>query len=453
VRKNSSGLISEDKVVLATDMYQLTMGRGYYELDKQDEIATFNLFTRRLPKNRSYLVVAGLEQALWYVTEGMRFDDDSIEFLKGKKQFANAKKEFWDYLKDFRFTGDVWAMPEGEIAFQQEPMMRVTAPIIEAQLAETYLLSQYNHQTKVASKAARCVEASQGRPVIEFGTRRTDPGAAVRGARAAYIAGTIGTSNVLADYMFGVPSFGTHAHSWVMSFVAEQEAFDAYFKIYGEDSLFLIDTYNTRTGAKRAAKMEGKIKGVRLDSYIDLDDFTKQSIDVREILDAAGKKDGAIFASSDLNEYKISDMLKRGAKIDVFCPGTEVILSVDSPSLSGVYKLAHLNNESKLKMSVGKASYPGKQQVYRSDGFDTLALEGEKAEGRPLLRKCVSAGKLVEELPTIHESREYATRNLKSLPLELRRIDEAVPYEVKISDELGSLTERLKWAYGKEATV
>jgi len=453
MRKNSSGLIPEDKVVLATDMYQLTMSRGYREMEKQDEIATFNLFTRRLPKNRSYLVTAGLEQALWYLTEGMKFDDESISWLKGKKQFANAKKEFWDYLKGFRFTGDVWAMPEGELAFQQEPMVRVTAPIIEAQVAETYLLSQYNHQTKVASKFARCVEAAQGKPVIEFGTRRTDPGAAVRGARAAYIAGTIGSSNVLADYMFGVPSYGTFAHSWVMSFAAEQGSFDAYFKIFGEDSVFLVDTYNTLNGIMRAARMSGRIKGVRLDSENKDRTMAELSMDAREMLDAAGKKDGLVFASSDLNEYKICDMRKQGEKVDVWCVGTEGMLSTDSPSLGAVYKLAQLGDEPKLKLSNGKASYPGRQQVYRADGFDTLVLEGEKAEGRPLLRKCVSAGKLIEELPTIHESREYAIRNLKSLPLELRRIDEVVPYDVTISDQLAALTEHLKWEYGKEATA
>lgn len=450
--KPKSGLIPESKVMLATDMYQLTMSRGYRELEKQDEIATFDLFVRKLPKNRSYLVVAGLEQALWYLTEGFNFDDESIDFLKKKKQFRNAKPEFWSYLKDLKFTGDVWAMPEGELAFPNEPMLRLTAPIIEAQVAETYLLSTYNHQTKIASKAARCVEAAQGRAVVEFGTRRTDPGAAIRAARAAYIGGAIGSSNVLADYMFDVPSFGTHAHSWVMSFPNEEEAFEAYFKVYGNETVALIDTYNTIEGAKKAARLPREIKGVRLDSG----DMGELSKEVREILNAAGKESGIIFASSDLNEYKINDLIRKGAKIDAFGVGTELILSKDAPALGGVYKLAQLDDKLKLKLSEDreKATLPGTKQVYRIEegGFinhDVIALDNDVMRGRQLLQKYVSSGRLVKELPDIHKTRDYAAKNLSKLPLSLRKIDAREKYKVKISVNLEGYMKFLSKIYGE----
>ena len=437
------GLIPPEKVVLATDLYQLTMSRGYKELKKENEMATFDLFVRKLPENRSYLVIAGLEQAVWYLTEGLRFDDESVEFLKEKKMFRDAEEEFWDYLEDLRFSGDVWAIPEGEIAFANEPLLRVTAPIIEAQLVETYLLSIYNHQTKIASKAARCFTVADGRPIVEFGSRRTDPGAAVRAARAAYIGGAIGTSNVLAEYLFDVPSFGTHAHSWVMSFATEEEAFHAYFEVFGENTIALIDTYDTVEGAKKASSLPGKIKGVRIDSG----DLVELSREVREILDRAGKKDGIIFASSDLNEYKIYEMLRKGARIDAFGVGTELTLSSDAPVLGGVYKLSQLDNEPKLKSSKNKATLPGIKQVYRfyEDGkmiYDIISLEDEKFDGKPLLERVVKNGKPLE-LPNIHEIREKTLGNLEKLPEMLKDIHQTHIYPLKISPELLKLEKNL----------
>jgi nicotinate phosphoribosyltransferase len=456
--KPQSGLIPENRLGIATDLYQLTMANGYSALNKQDEIATFDLFVRKLPQNRSYLMVAGLEQALHYLTN-VKFTEEDINFLKNKPTFKNAKEKFWDYLADFKFTGDVWAMPEGTIAFGNEPLMTVEAPIIEAQIAETYLLTCYNHQTKIASKAARCVEAAKGRPTIEFGMRRTDVGASVRGTRAAYIGGAVGTSNVMAEALFGIPSFGTFAHSWVQSHDSEMEAYAAYFQVYGEDTLVLIDTYDTVQGARLAAKLPGKIKGMRLDSG----DIAPLSKDVREVLrGAAGKEDGNIFVTNDMNEYKIEDLLKNGAEIDILGIGTEEILSTDAPALGGIYKLAELYRNGvampKLKLSKNKCTYPGKKQVYRAHelisgkfDFDTLALKGEfdgSDNLEALLIPMIEKGKLVYEVPKLADVRAYGIKNREKLPAQYRKNVADQSYKVLISPDLDALTKETAAKYG-----
>ena len=445
MRKPESGLVPDGRLGIATDLYQLTMANGYHAMDKADEVAVFDLFVRRLPKNRSYMMVAGLEQAIHYLTN-VRFTEDDIELLRSKPTFVGAKGSFWDYLADFRFTGDVWAMPEGTIAFGNEPLMTVEAPIIEAQIAETYLLTCYNHQTKIATKAARCVEAANGRSIIEFGMRRTDVGAALRAARAAYIGGAVGTSNVLAEAIFGIPSYGTHAHSWIMSFDTEEEAFKAYIQVYGEETLALIDTYDTVQGAEVASKLPGQIKGVRLDSG----DIAALSKDVRTILNAAGKKDGRIFATNDLNEYKIAEMLDAGAEIDIFGVGTELVLSADSPSIGGVYKLAEIERDGKtipkLKLSKDKSTFPGRKQVYRLlDGDtpvrDVLGMHGEfDGELQPLLVQVIDGGKLLADTPRLADVQAYATHNRMALPEGLRHLSGKEVYEVSISDGLDALT-------------
>jgi nicotinate phosphoribosyltransferase len=445
MRKPESGLVPEGRLGIATDLYQLTMANGYHALGRTDEIAIFDLFVRKLPKNRSYMMVAGLEQALHYLSN-VRFTEGDIELLRCKSVFRTAKESFWDYLAEFRFTGDVWAMPEGAVAFGNEPLITIEAPIIEAQIAETYLLMCYNHQTKIATKTARCVEAAKGRPVIEFGMRRTDVGAALRAARAAYIGGAMGTSNVLAEAVFGIPSFGTHAHSWIMSFDSEDEAFKAYFQVYGEDTLALIDTYDTVRGAESAARLPGRITGVRLDSG----DMIALSKEVRAILDAAEKKNGKIFATSDLNEYKIMDMLNAGAEIDIFGVGTELVLSADSPALGGVYKLAEIERDGrsipKLKLSKDKTTYPGRKQVYRSfDGGmpvrDVLGLRGElQGDWQPLLVQFMKDGKIVTDLPQLKDIRANATRNRAALSDDLKHVLGTAHYEVGISNELDTLT-------------
>jgi len=438
--------VPEGHLGIATDLYQLTMANGYVALGKDRDMATFDLFVRRLPERRSYLMVAGLEQALSYLST-VRFSESDIELIKSLPSLSHAGEEFWESLRKFRFSGDVWAMPEGTIVFGNEPLMVVEAPIMEAQIAETYLLTCYNHQTKIATKAARCVEAAQGRPVIEFGMRRTDVGAALRGARAAFVGGAIGSSNVLAEAMFGIPSFGTHAHSWVMSFDAEADAFEAYFQVYGDETLALIDTYDTVQGARRAAMLPGPIKGVRIDSG----DLASLSRDVRSILDASGKSDGKIFATSDLDEYKIEELLRQGAAIDIFGVGTELALSGDSPTLGGVYKLANLVREGKeipkLKLSADKSTYPGRKQVYRylgRDGLfshDVLGLRGEsRDDGEALLKQVMANGRLSEDIPTLTAIRERGIAQRAALPKRYRTNAADLTYEVAPSPDLMRLT-------------
>ena len=445
MRQPKSGLVPEGRLGIATDLYQLTMANGYSALHKDEEIATFDLFVRAMPRCRSYLMVAGLEQALHYLLN-VKFTEADIEFLRSKPTFEGARDRFWDQLRDFRFTGDVWAMPEGSIAFANEPLLTVEAPMMEAQIAETYLLTCLNHQTKIATKAARCVEAAQGRPIIEFGMRRTDVGAALTAARAAFVGGALGSSNVLAEAVFGIPSFGTHAHSWVMSFDSEEEAFKAYFQVYQHETLALIDTYETIQGAERAAALPGPIKGVRIDSG----DLSSLSKDVRRILDASGKSEGRIFATSDLNEYKIADMLSRGAQVDIFGIGTELVLSTDAPSLGGIYKLSEVTRDGvsvpKLKLSADKSTYPGKKQVYRQseNGLykrDVLGLRGEfDGELEPMLERVIVNGKLVKDVPLLTDVRARGVRCREMLPQRFRQNAADHSYEVRISPKLEELT-------------
>jgi nicotinate phosphoribosyltransferase len=318
---------------LTTDLYELAMAAAYFD-NGINQRAVFDLFIRRLPERRSYLIAAGLEQALDYLST-LSFTADQIEYLREHSSFQNASAEFFDYLSRFRFTGDVWAMPEGTAVFAMEPLLRVNAPIIEAQIIETFLLSTINFQTMIASKASRIVRAAEGRSVIEFGTRRAHgTEAGLFAARAAYIGACVGTSNVEAGHLFGIPTFGTLAHSFIMSFDREDDAFRAFLKVFPKTATVLVDTYDTIRAVKRLARDFGPaIQAVRLDSG-DLLELSKQ---VRQILDDAGMTGTKIFASGDLNEYKIADLISRGAQIDSFGVGTELATSYDAPDLSGVY--------------------------------------------------------------------------------------------------------------------
>jgi len=350
---------------LTTDLYELTMAAAYYDNGLRDR-AIFELFVRKLPSHRSYLIAAGLDQALDYLST-LRFTGDQIDYLKEHPSFNKVSREFFEYLRDFKFTGDVWAMPEGTAAFGMEPLLRVTAPIIEAQIVETFLLSTVNFQTMIASKAARVVRAAKGRSVVEFGTRRAHgTEAGLLAARAAYIGGCFGTSNVEAGYLFGIPTYGTLAHSFVMMFEDEDDAFRAFLKVFPETATVLVDTYDTIEAVKRLAREFGAaIPAVRLDSG-DLCELSKQ---VRVILDDARMSNTKIFASGDLNEYKIADLIARGAQIDSFGVGTDLATSYDAPALSGVYKLAGLEENGhvsmRIKLSRNKATYPGPKQVWR----------------------------------------------------------------------------------------
>jgi nicotinate phosphoribosyltransferase len=427
---------------LATDLYQLTMAAAYHA-NRRDERASFELFVRKLPPERSYLVVAGLEQGLDYLRR-LSFGEDEIEYLRGLPAFRGIAEEFFDYLRKFRFTGEVWAAPEGSIVFAGEPLLRVTAPLIEAQIVETYLLATINFQTLVATKAARVVEAARGRGIVEFGARRCHGfGAAILAARAAFIGGCIGTSNVESGRLFDIPVYGTAAHSFTMAFDREIDAFRAYHKVFPESTTLLIDTYDTIAAARLATEFGPQLRGVRLDSG-DLIELSRQ---VREILDDAGMPGTMIMASGDLNEYKIAEMIGADAPIDLFGVGTELSTSRDAPALGGIYKLVEIEYngrvEPKMKLSRDKATYPYRKQVWREaagDGSfkgDVIAMVGETYPNEtPLLIPVMRNGELIESLPDLKETRDYAKRQLSLLPGQFKKLNDAAEYPVRYSDEL-----------------
>ena len=451
--------LTNNNIAINTDLYQLTMAAGYFD-NGINYPATFELFVRRLPYNRSYLVAAGLEQAIHYLLN-IRFTEDAIAYLKSQLSFQHVSDAFFDYLRAFRFTGSVHAMPEGTIFFPDEPIIRITAPLIEAQIVETYLLTTINYQTIVATKASRVVHAAQGRAIVDFGSRRAHgPQAGVLAARSSYIGGCVGTSNVLAGQELGIPIVGTAAHSFTMTFDTEMESFEKYYKVFPDHTVLLIDTYDTLEGAKRATKIGQKLKGVRLDSG-DLVSLSKQ---VRCILDEASLNHVNIIASSDLNEYKIADLLAHGAPIDMFGVGTELVTSRDDPTLSGVYKLVEQEREGvvnfKLKLSSEKATYPGAKQVYRcvdekgnyvedilslSERRKPLKIElksvgnAVKKDDRPLIVPVIEAGELCYDLPGMDEIQERAAENLSHLTEQYKKIEGAAEYPVKKSAELEAL--------------
>ncbi|HEX6545679.1 MAG TPA: nicotinate phosphoribosyltransferase, partial [Bryobacteraceae bacterium] len=323
---------------LNTDLYELTMAAGYFLAGKETERATFELSVRRLPATRNFLVAAGMAQVVDYLT-GLHFTNEEIDYLRSLTQFARTPPEFFSYLRDLRFTGDVFAVPEGTPIFAGEPIVIVRAPLVQAQLVETCLLSTVAFQTTIASKAARCVLAANGRSIVEFGSRRAhSPEAGPLAGRAAFLAGCAGTSNTEAGLRYGVPVFGTAAHSWVMAFGDEEIAFRQLQKLLGEATVYLIDTYDSVQGAKLAIKLGQPIWGVRLDSG----DLAGQACEIRRLLDAHGFAAAKIMATSDLNEHRIADLLAAGAPIDAFGVGTDLATSADAPSLSAVYKLVEL---------------------------------------------------------------------------------------------------------------
>lgn len=432
---------------LLTDLYQLTMAAGYWSAGKTEEIATFELFVRRLPPHRNYLIAAGLEQAVEYLL-GLRFEEEEIRYLEGLPQFQRVGPGFFEMLRRFRFTGDVFAVPEGTPVFAGEPLLTVRAPLIEAQIPETYLLSMVGFQTMIATKAARMVDAAGGRAVIEFGTRRAhSPQAGVYAARAAYIGGCAGTSNVLAGKQFGIPVFGTAAHSWVQSFATEREAFERLQELLGPGTTYLIDTYDTLEGARQAVALGRPFWGVRLDSG----NLVELSKAVRRILDEGGCREARIMATGDLNEYKILELVAAGAPIDAFGVGTELATSHDAPSHGAVYKLAEhwspLGRRYTAKFSQDKATLPGAKQVFRFKDHDVIgrAHECPMNGAEALLRPVIARGELVCPLPPAAEARKRARRALDALPRKLRSLFEAdPPYRIELSDELIQLAEEVR---------
>lgn len=430
---------------LLTDLYELTMTAGYIQT-RFEATATFELFVRTLPERRSFLVVAGLEQALDFL-ENVHFTAQEVDYLRQHPAFRHVGPEFFDYLSRFRFTGDVWAMPEGTLGFPGEPLLCVTAPISEAQIVETFLLAAINFQTMIASKAARVASAAQGLPVIEFGTRRAHGiESGVLAARASYIGGCQGTSNVYAGERFGIPTFGTLAHSWIMAHESEEESFRKFLTVFPEHAILLVDTYDVRTAVERIIAIGRKPRGVRLDSG----DLVADSRWVRQRLDEAGWRDVQVFASGDLDEERIEELLHRGARIDGFGVGTALATSADAPTLGVIYKLVELQRDgivhNAAKFSDEKITYPGRKQVFRfhhSSGrfeYDVIALEEEKfPDGRRLLECVMREGKRVHPSPSLEEVRRHCVVGLERLPDSIRRLGNTVPYPVRHSARLESL--------------
>ena len=384
----------------------------------------------------------------------MRFNPEQIDYLR-KQEF---KEDFLNYLRNFKFSGEVWAIPEGTIVFPNEPLIRVMAPIIEAQLIESFLLNTVNIQTMIATKASRVVNVAQNRPVIEFGLRRTQgTDAGMKAARCSYIAGCNGTSNLLAGMKYDIPIFGTMAHSFVMFFDKEIEAFRAFAKTFPDKSLLLIDTFNDIAGAEKAAivaeelqKKGHKLTGVRIDSG-DLVEISKK---VRTLLDEKELDYVKIFASGDLDEYKIEELLGKGAKIDAFGVGTRMSTSEDRPYIDVIYKLCEkMGKKGKfaptMKLSKGKITLPGRKQVFRVKGKtgdfvkDIIALDNEECQGEPLLVKVVEKGELAYNLPTLEAIRENAVENLSKLPDRYKRLKKTFRYPVETSSLLKKMINEL----------
>ena len=452
------GFLKQENMSLFTDFYELTMCASYFD-NKNFEPATFDLFIRRLPENRSYFLFAGLDEALQYL-QNVKFTETHLAYLK-KLGFS---QDFLDYLRDFKFNGEVWAIPEGTIAFPNEPLIRVTAPIIEAQLVETFLLNTINLQTMIATKASRVVHSAKGKSVIEFGLRR-EPGidAGMKVARSSYIAGCQGTSNVLAGMAYGIPVFGTMAHSFIMAYSREIDAFRAFAKTFPNKSTLLIDTYDDIAGAEKATIVakELKAKGYRLGGVrLDSGDLAETSKKVRKILNDNSLADVKIFASGDLDEFKITQLINAGAQIDSFGVGTKMGTSSDRPYLDVIYKLCETQTADGsfspiMKLSKDKITLPGRKQVYRfkskDDLFckDVIALADESGKGEPLLVKVMKRGKLSFDLPSLEQIRAAASEHLSKLPDEYKVFTNAPAYPVELSQKLQKLIERTKFQLTK----
>jgi len=444
----------KENLELFLDLYELTMAQVYFKY-KRNTLACFDLFVRDLPLNRNYLLVSGLSDIIDFVSN-LKFSKIALDYLKTKKLFS---QDFLDYLKNFRFKGDLWALPEGEICFANEPILRVEANIIEAQILEGFLLNTINLQTMLSTKAGRIFSVAKGRQLYDFSLRRTQgQDAAIKAARCSYIAGFSGTSNVLAGFLYNIPIVGTMAHSFVMSFPKEIESFFAYSRCFPEKTILLVDTYNTEEGIKNAIKVGLQLKkkgfrllGIRLDSG----DIVSLAKKARQMLDKAGLNYVKILASGNLDEYKIEKMLKSQPPIDSFGVGTHMGTSSDSPYLDVIYKLSQVSYDKKrflptMKLSQKKSNYPGRKQIYRikdKDGIflkDILGLEEEKIKGIPLLRKVFDKGKIVYRSPNLEKIKEYALENLSYLASSYKDINKKVVYPVIISKGLDKLTKDLK---------
>jgi nicotinate phosphoribosyltransferase len=434
---------------LLTDFYELTMAAGYWQTGKTGDVATFELFVRRNPANRNFLIAAGLQQAVDYLLSA-RFDEEAIRYLRSLPPFAGVGEGFFELLRRFRFTGDLFAVREGTPVFPGEPLLTLRAPIVEAQIPETFLLATIGFQTMIATKAARIVDAAGGRSVVEFGTRRAhSPEAGVLAGRAAYIGGCRGTSNTLTGFRYGIPVFGTAAHSWVLAFPTEREAFEKLYHLLGPGTVQLIDTYDTLEGARNAVALGKPFWGVRLDSG----NLLELSRAVRQILDESGFRGARIMATGDLNEYKILELIAHGAPIDSFGVGTELATSIDAPNHGAVYKLVEMRSGSErryvAKFSADKSTIPGAKQIFRYDRKDLLACSHESHPDASvaLLEPVILKGELVQPLPSAAQAQAHARKSLDGLPKKLRSLFECdTPWPVETSAELQHLTEEVRLA-------
>ena len=464
------------------DYYELTMGNGYLASGLQDRITYFDVFFRSVPDRGGFAIAAGLEQVISYIQQ-LHFDEEDLAYLRSRNMF---REEFLEYLRNFRFTGDIWAVPEGTPIFPREPIMTIRAPAIQAQLIETFVLLAINHQSLIATKANRVVRAAQGRTVLEFGSRRAQGSdAAVLGARAAFIGGCKGTACTLTDLEYGVPAGGTMAHAWVQMFDSEYEAFRAYCEIYPENPTLLVDTYNTlHSGVPNAIRVFNEVLkprgltrcGIRLDSG-DMTYLTKKA---RKMLDEAGWQSCQISCSNSLDEYLIQDLLNQGAQIDLFGVGERLITARSEPVFGGVYKLAAVEDAEgriipKIKISenVGKITNPHFKKLYRFYGNDTgkaiadyLCLHDETVDdsrdleifdpeatwkrkrvynftARELLVPIFRNGELVYELPRLPDIQAYCAEQVDTLWDEVKRFDNPHTYYVDLSQKLWDTKDRL----------
>ncbi len=462
-------------LTMLCDFYELTMGNGYFQCGYHNRITYFDVFFRAVPDNGGFAIAAGLEQAVRYIQD-LHFDPEDIEYLRGRGIFSEA---FLEYLRDFRFTGDIWAVPEGTPIFPREPIMTVRAPAIEAQLVETFLLLTLNHQSLIATKANRVVRAAKGRTVLEFGSRRAQGSdGAILGARAAYIGGCAGTACTISDQLYGVYAGGTMAHSWVQMFDTQYDAFKAYCEIYPDNPVLLVDTYNTlKSGVPDAIRVFNEVLrprgltkcGIRLDSG-DMTYLTKKA---RRMLDDAGWESCKISVSNSLDEYIIQDLLGQGACIDMFGVGERLITARSEPVFGGVYKLTAVEDEHgtiipKIKISenVGKITNPHFKKVYRLFGNDTgkaiadyLCVHDEVVDdshdleifdpeatwkrktvydftARELLVPIFKNGRLVYDLPSLQEIQTYCAQQVDTLWDEVKRFDNPHTYYVDLSPKL-----------------
>jgi len=464
-------------LTMLTDLYELTMMNGYFKSGIAECEAVFDLFFRQKGQI-NYAVAAGLQQAVEYI-ENLHFDEGDIEYLRSLNMFG---EDFLEYLSDFRFTGDIYAVKEGEIVFPMEPIIIVKAPLIQAQFIETALLNIINHQTLIATKASRMTTAAGEGKIVEFGLRRAQgPDAGIYGSRAALIGGAMGTSNVLSGRMFDIPVKGTHAHSWVLSFPTELDAFNAFADVYPDSCLLLVDTYDTlKSGIPNAIKVFDRLKkeghkpvGIRLDSG----DLAYLSKKAREMLDAAGYPDALVFGGNDIDENVIASLNSQGAKIDMYGIGTKLITSEDMPSLGGVYKLAMIKRSGaeipKLKKSnsIEKITNPGFKTLYRiydkETGMafaDLIALKGEEIpkpltlvheverwkktelkdyDIKELLVKVMEKGERIYDFPSVSEISAYRKQSLDTFWEEYKRLKNPHIHKVDLSDSLYKLKQKL----------